>query len=543
MTNDPTDADGEESSHFAVGGGSASAAELTPIGLPISDANRSVLGLQPRRSIPFGEQLVYLFVQSVREYSIYGIDAQGFILTWNQGTKNIKGYEAEEFFGKSYAELFTPEDQASGRPARLLAEATVRGSVRDEGWRIRKDGSRFWCVAVLTALKHEDGSLLGFGEIAKDTTAQHDAVEELRRSEERFRQLLEMAPDAIVIVDGSGNIVRINAKTERLFGYRPDELLDQKIEILMPERFRARHPQQRDGFISSPQARPMGSGVDLFGLHKDGREFPVEISLSPLETEDGLLVSSAIRDITEQRQLSHALKTAAEDLRCSNAELDQFAAIAAHDLREPLRMIASYLDVLQIQLGEKLDDPPRRIMASVIDRTKRMSDLINAILDYSHVGHQEIHANLVDAAAVARESLANLEQKIHDTHATIDCRLLPAVIADPVLLGQLLQNLVSNAIKFLAPDRQPKVVIDARELEHEWVLSIADNGIGIRPEDTERIFALFQRLNPASKYPGSGIGLATCQKIVERHHGRMWVESTVDVGTTFSFSLPKVSVT
>lgn len=536
MPDDPAD----ENVPNVAEGGSASAAALTSMGFPPSEPNSSIVGLQLGRSMPLGEQLVHLFVQSVREYSIYGIDAEGFIVTWNQGTKNIKGYEPEEFLGKSYAELFTPEDQASGRPVRLLAEATVRGSVRDEGWRIRKDGSRFWCVAVLTVLKHEDGSLLGFGEITKDTTEQHHAVEELRRSEELFRQLLEMAPDAIIIVDKCGNIVHINAQTERLFGYRPDELLGQKIEIVMPERFRDRHPQQRDGFISKPKARPMGSGVDLFGLRKDGHEFPVEISLSPLETEDGLLVSSAIRDITEQKQLSHALKTAAEDLRRSNAELDQFAAIAAHDLREPLRMIASYIGVLQIRLGEKLDDPSRRIMASVIDRTKRMSDLINAILDYSHAGHHEIHTALVDAAAVARDSLANLEQKIHDAHATIDCRLLPAVIADPVLLGQLLQNLVSNAIKFTAPDRQPKVIINARELEHEWVFSVADNGIGIRPEDTERIFALFQRLNPASKYPGSGIGLATCQKIVERHHGRMWIESTIDVGTTFFFSLPKI---
>ena len=475
----------------------------------------------------------------MRDYSIYVIDADGLIATWNKGAKAIKGYEAEDIIGKPYAAVFTPEDQASGRPARLLAEATQTGSARDEGWRMRKDGSRIWCTAVLTALKNEDGSLLGFAKITQDNTAQHHEVQERRRSEERFRQLFEMAPDAIVIVDRSGNIVRINAQTEKLFGHRPDELIGQKMEILMPERFRDRHPQQRGGYVSSPKVRPMGSGRDLIGLHKDGREFPVEISLSPLETEDGMLVSSAIRDITEQRRIANLLKATTDDLRRSNADLDQFAAIASHDLREPLRMITSYARLLQQGLGDKLDDKSRTFMAYMTDGAKRMDDLIKAILDYSHVGYQGIDAELIDAGAVAGCSLHNLERKIRDTRATIDCRPLPPVVADPVLLGQLLQNLVSNAIKFTAKDRLPKVVNNARESEHEWVFSVADNGIGILAEDAERIFTLFNHVYSTSEYPGTGIGLATCKKIVERHHGRLWLESTIDVGTTFFFSLPK----
>ena len=202
-------------------------------------------------------------------------------------------------------------------------------------------------------------------------------------------------------------------------------------------------------------------------------------------------------------------------------------------------MIANYASLLQKRLGETLDDKSRTFMAYMTDGVKRMDDLIKAILDYSHVGRQGIDAEWVDAGAIARDSLLNLEQKSRETQATIDCRPLPPVVADPVLFGQLLQNLVSNAIKFTAKDRQPKVVIDARESEHEWVFSVADNGIGIRAEDTERIFTLFQRVYSASEYPGTGIGLATCKKIVERHRGRLWVESTIDVGTTFFFSLPK----
>ena len=260
---------------------------------------------------------------------------------------------------------------------------------------------------------------------------------------------------------------------------------------------------------------------------RDGRERPCVSGDRALSVRIKAIHEES-RQTYGSPRIHHALKT-------------QGAAIASHDLREPLRMITSYARLLQQRLGEKLDDKSRTFMAHMTDGAKRMDDLIKAILDYSHVGHQGIDAELIDAGAVAGCSLHNLAQKIRDTHATIDCKPLPPVVADPVLLGQLLQNLVSNAIKFTAKDRLPKVVINACESAHEWVFSVADNGIGIRAEDTERIFTLFQRVYSASEYPGTGIGLATCKKIVERHHGRLWLESTIDVGTTFFFSLPKSS--
>ena len=239
------------------------------------------------------------------------------------------------------------------------------------------------------------------------------------------------------------------------------------------------------------------------------------------------------------RREHRELEVRSKDLQRSNTELDQFAAIAAHDLQEPLRMITSYSDLLQMRFGDRLEDKGREYLAVVIDGAKRMQHLIRSILDYSRVGQEGIKTGQFESDAVARSSLLNLEQKIHVAGAAIDCGLLPSIVADPVLFGQLLQNLVSNAIKFGAKDRQPKVIITAHESEREWTFSVADNGIGIGAEDLERIFILFQKLHPAAEYPGSGIGLATCRKIVERHGGRLWVESTIGVGTTFFFTLPK----
>ncbi len=251
-------------------------------------------------------------------------------------------------------------------------------------------------------------------------------------------------------------------------------------------------------------------------------------------------INAELSQANSQFEISHReIQRLNDELGRSNLELDQFAAIASHDLQEPLRMIRSYTNLLQKRLGGKLDAKSGEYMDFVVDGAKRMRDLIEAILDYSKVGREGVKAGPVDVAGAMRAAVLNLERKIGKAKATIEVGPLPTVVADPVLLTQLLQNLVSNALKFKSKDRAAVVAISAHEAEREWEFAVADNGIGIRAEDTERIFALFQRLHTAAEYPGAGIGLATCRKIVERHGWRLWVESVVDVGTTFFFSLPK----
>lgn len=357
--------------------------------------------------------------------------------------------------------------------------------------------------------------------------------------QEQHLTMLESLPDATVIMDSHGKIVFVNKQTEILFGYPRDEMLGELVEMLLPHRSRDSHVGQRNRFMVTPRVRPMGRGLDLYGMRKDGSEFPVEIQLGPMQTADGLLVLSSLRDISERKAAEAKIQRLNDELARSNVELDQFAAIAAHDLQEPLRVISSYTTLLQMRLDDKLDDKCREFMGTVIKGTKRMSDLIRAILDYSKVGHHGLKSEVVDSAAVARTAVENLESQIASVNGSVVIGGLPAIVADPVLIVQLLQNLVNNGIKFRSKDRAPAITIAARETEHEWVFSVADNGIGIRAEDTARIFALFQRVHAAAEYPGAGIGLATCTRIAERHGGRLWVESTVDVGTTFFFSFPK----
>jgi rsbT co-antagonist protein RsbR len=235
-----------------------------------------------------------LMVDSIKDYAIIMLDPNGIVMTWNQGAQRIKGWSADEILGKHFSAFYPPEAVQRGFPEQELKTAVKDGRFEDDGWRVRKDGSRFWANVIVSPLYDKEGKLLGFGKVTRDLT-------EKQRSEKKFRDLLEGAPDALVITDAQGKIVLVNSQTEKMFGYRREELLGQPIEMLVPPRFREKHPAYRSEYVANPRVRPMGAGLRLFGLHKDGHEIPVEISLSPLETEEGTWTTSSIRDVTERR--------------------------------------------------------------------------------------------------------------------------------------------------------------------------------------------------------------------------------------------------
>lgn len=354
---------------------------------------------------------------------------------------------------------------------------------------------------------------------------------------DRFGQLLESAPDAIVVVDQTGKITLANSMIEKNFGYQVDELTGQPIEILIPVRYRDAHKGHRHNYFNTPSTRPMGSGLELTALRKDGSEFPAEISISPLETEEGILVTAVIRDITERKETEQKLRQHTEELERSNAELEQFAYVASHDLQEPLRTVASYTQLLARRYKDKLDSDANEFIEYIVGGATRMQDLINDLLSYSRVGTRGEEFNETDMGEIIASVIQNLDLRIKDTGATITYDKMPTVIADDRQLLQLLQNLVSNALKFHG-DQAPKVHIGVKQDAEDYVFSVNDNGIGMDPDYYERIFLIFQRLHGREAYPGTGIGLAICKKIVQRHGGRIWVESMPGAGSTFYFTIP-----
>ena len=366
--------------------------------------------------------------------------------------------------------------------------------------------------------------------------AMRHEIGERSKSEARFRDLLEHAPDATVIVSDTGRIVLINAQAVRMFGYSKEDLLGRSIETLLPERFRERHVEHRRSFLAQPHFRPMGAGLELFGLHKDGQEFPVEISLSPLHTDQGMVITAAIRDVTERKRMEQ-IRAANEELARSNAELEQFACIASHDLQEPLRMVSSFCQLLQRRYAGQLGPEADEYIGYAVDGAARMRQLVQDLLTYARVGRPELELRPVDAGAVCDRVIGMFAELIKQSQAQVTRSDLPTVLADETQLTQLFQNLIGNALKYRG-DQPPEVRIEARPSGPDCRFSVLDNGIGIDPKYCGQVFEVFRRLHSRGEYPGAGIGLAVCKRIVDRFGGRIWVESQPGKGSEFYFTIP-----
>jgi PAS domain S-box-containing protein len=404
----------------------------------------------------------------------------------------------------------------------------------------------------------------------------------------------EAAPLGMLLADQEGAMLFVNRHLEKLFGYGPGELTGQPVEVLVPERIKAGHPHNRAAFFAKPEARTMGLGRDLCGRRKDGSEVMVEVGLSPLDTDQGMLVLATVTDITERihvaralekrteelkaqrraalnlaedanearrraelnekalaeaneelvreiaqrRQAEEALRGIAAELARSNAELELFASVASHDLQEPLRMVSSYLELLAQRYQGQLDGKADRWIGFAVEGAVRMKRLINDLLEFSRVGTRGKPLEPTDCGPIFAAAVANLQHVIRETDALVTSGPLPTVYADATQMTQLLQNLIGNAIKYRS-QKQPEVHVEARREGDDWLFSVRDNGIGIDPQFAERIFIIFQRLHTREEYSGTGIGLAICKKIVERHGGRIWVESQPGAGATFSFTIPE----
>lgn len=371
-----------------------------------------------------------------------------------------------------------------------------------------------------------------------------DPTKGLLAKKEVFERLFESAPDPIIIVDQAGKILLANGEAERKFGYTLAEIVDKPMEILIPERYRADHVKFRENYSYAPRLRPMGSGLDLFALHRNGQEFPVEVSLSPLAIDDQLMVIGLVRDISERknaeaniREKAKALEFANAELSRSNHELEQFAYIASHDLQEPLRSISAACQLLEKKYQGKLDATADEFLSYAVDGAKRMQNLIEDLLAYSRLGTKAPKLVAVDLNLLLKQVVEGLKLATEEARAAIHIESLPTVLGDRSQLFQLFQNLLVNALKFRS-QRSPLIHVGYHSMGSEYEFFVQDNGIGIDPKYFQQIFEVFRRLHNSQAYPGTGIGLATCKKIVERHGGRIWLSSQPDAGSTFYFTLP-----
>ena len=360
-----------------------------------------------------------------------------------------------------------------------------------------------------------------------------------RRVEERFRQVVECAPNAMVLINQNGLIDLVNAEAERVFGYSRAEMLGQKIEMLLPERYRQKHAGHRLAFMAASESRPMAARRDLFALKKDVSEFPVEIGLNPIETDDGPMVLAAIVDISERKQAESDRERQAAELRRSNAELAQFAHVASHDLKAPLRAIQNLAAWIDEDLGPGASEETRENLALLRRRGERLEKLLSGLTEFALVDRNESRPQRVDTA----ELVAGIAEYITPPPGfSVSCRgEMPVLYTSKVALEHVFQNLINNALRH--HDRAGgTVIVTARDLGDKFEFAVQDDGPGVDPAFQERIFVVFQTLEPCNEAEGSGVGLTIAKKIVELRGGTIRVESAPPRrGAAFIFTWPRAT--
>ena len=509
-----------------------------------------------------------LLVDSVQDYAIFMLDAQGHVATWNRGAEKIKGYLADEIVGKHFSAFYTEEDKLAQKPERELVEATASGRVEDEGWRLRKDGTRFWANVIITALRDEQGQLRGFAKVTRDLTERRNSEESLRRSEERLRLLISSVNDyAIYMLDPEGHVTTWNPGAEKLKGYRSEEILGRHFSAFFPEEDRLRQKPERELELARTGGRFEEEG---YRVRKDGTRFWASVVITPVRGERGELLGFAkvTRDLTERVQAEEtartlireqAARTASEasEARLREAALtaerakkraeeasrikDEFLATVSHELRTPLNAIVGWSALLR----ERVRDGSLTRGLEVIHRNAQaQAKIVDDILDMSRIITGKFHLDLreTDLVAVVRDALEVVRPSASARGIELSVKAEPGVgrlVADPLRVQQVAWNILSNAVKFSQPGG--KVTAEVRQDGSSLVLSVTDTGRGIDPEFLPFVFDRFSQADSSTtrRVGGLGLGLSIVRHIVDLHGGQVEARSEgVGAGATFIVTLP-----
>ncbi|MFC4437771.1 MULTISPECIES: PAS domain-containing sensor histidine kinase [Natrialbaceae] len=618
---------------------------------------------ESKRAHQESEQRFQSLVDAVEEYAIFMLDPEGRIVSWNEGAERIKGYEATEILGEHFSVFYTDDDRANGVPERNLGQARERGSVEDEGWRVRSDGSQFWANVTITAIRDE-GELQGYAKVTRDMTDRRAREQQLQRERDLTEQILETSPVGIKVVNPDGSISRANERMSELLGVSPADALEYTADqrnvfdangnlLSVEERPAARAFEtgeplyDREILLDPPDQQQTWLSINATPITAEGREpkqvvvtatditelkelaerrkqeleereqelATVQLATNLLETGDqpvDELLEEFVAElpksfrypartaahisigdyeaatdayelferqitartstangtpitidvgfielppenetelfIDEERELIDTVATLVkfhferqeyiDELQAETRRLEQFAYAASHDLQEPLRMVSSYLQLLERRYEDALDDDGEEFLEYALDGAERMRAMIDGLLAYSRIKTRGDPFESVDLETVLEDVLSDLEIRIAERDAEITAEPLPRVEGDASQLRQVFQNLLDNAIEY--SDDAPRVHVSTERTGTEWTVSVRDEGIGIEPDERDRIFEMFNRLHSRNEHAGTGIGLALCERIVERHGGDIWVDSEPGEGSTFSFTLPAV---
>jgi PAS domain S-box-containing protein len=507
----------------------------SPAELERAVASRTAALVQANDWLRESEERFRLLVEGVKDYAIFMLDSEGQVVTWNAGAERLKGYRGEEIVGQHFSRFHPREAVEGGWPRRELELAKAKGRFEDEGWRVRKDGTRFWTNVLITPLYDEAGVLRGFSKIIRDLT-------ERRRSEEMLRSVLDHVIDGIITIDSAGTIESFNPAAEKLFGYQSSEVIGRNVKVLMPEPYHGEHDGYIHNYLTTAQAKIIGIGREVVGRRKDGSTFPMELAVSEFHMGEQRFFTGIVRDITERKQLEQELRQRLEDLAEADQQKNAFLAMLAHELRNPLAPMRNALYLMKMpEAGGGMVTQARDMMERQLHCLVR---LVDDLLDVSRIIRSKIELKKepVDlAVAVARA--VETAQPVIDAQGHRLAILLPAqplwVEADLIRLAQVIANLLMNAAKYT--DEAGRISLTVERDGEAAVVCVRDSGVGIPPELLPRIFDLFVQgdRSLARSQGGLGIGLTLVKRLVEMHGGGVTATSAgAGRGSEFTVRLP-----